>query len=85
MDGIKVNLDEVALVFERSSDSLEAKRDSGSYAKIWQQIAQRSFLQVPTEQIMPFSAKFLMRKTVQAIFEILFTSFFLSPELESSV
>ena len=35
VDGIKGNLDEVALVFERSSDSLEAKGESGSDAKIW--------------------------------------------------
>ena len=50
-----VNLDEVALVPERSCDSLEAEGEGGSYPKVWQQIAQWSLLQVPTEQIVPFS------------------------------
>ena len=44
VDASKINLDEVALVPERSCDSLEADGEGGSYPKVRQQIAQWSLL-----------------------------------------
>ena len=58
VDARKINLDEEALVVERSCDALVAKGEGGSYSKVWQQIAQGSLLQVTTEQIVLFSANF---------------------------
>ena len=46
-------LDEVALVLDRGRDSLEAEGEGGSNAKVWQDVAEQSFVKLTAKEVMP--------------------------------
>ena len=46
-------MDEVALVLDRGRDSLEAEGEGGSNAKVWQDVAEQSFVKLTAEEVMP--------------------------------